>query len=81
MKMLKEQKIKISKRSKMMTEKFPRIEIMELQNLFGTKKLKKAKNLWVCLLNYAPSRKTKIIKIAIKSNNSKKVINLLAAKF
>jgi hypothetical protein len=48
MKIFKEQNIKISKRSKMMTKKFLRIEIMEPQNLFGTKKLKKAKNQWVC---------------------------------
>ena len=81
MKMFKEQKIKISKRSKMMTEEFLRIEIMEPQNLFGTKKLKKAKNLLVYLLSYVLSKKTKIIKMAIKSNNIKKVINLQVVKF
>jgi hypothetical protein len=48
MKMFIKQNIKISKRSKMMIENFLRIEIMEPQNLFGMKKLKKAKNLWVC---------------------------------
>jgi hypothetical protein len=81
MKIFIEQNLKISKRSKMMIKKFLRIEIMEPQNFFGTKKLKKPKNQWVCLLKYELSRKTKIIKMAIKSNNFKKVINPPAVKF
>ena len=48
MKMSKEQKIKILKRSKMMAGKFPRIEIMEPKNLSGMKNLKKLKSLWDC---------------------------------
>ena len=48
MKMPKEQKIKILKRSKMMAGKFHRIEIMEPQNLSGMKNLKKLKSLWDC---------------------------------
>lgn len=46
-----------------MIKKFLRIEIMELHNLFGMKKMKKAKNLWVYLLNFVLSRKPTIIKI------------------
>ena len=48
MKMSKEQKIKILKRSKMMAGKFPRIEIMEPKNLSGMKNLKKLVSLWDC---------------------------------
>ena len=71
MRMFKGQKIKFRKRSKMMIKKFLMIKIMELQNLFGMKKIKKAKNLWVYLLNYALRRKIKIIKMAIILINSK----------
>jgi hypothetical protein len=81
MKMSKEQKIKILKRSKMMAGKFPRIEIMEPKNLSGMKNLKKLVSLWDCLLKYELSRETKITKQVINLNNSKKPINLPLAKY